>query len=346
MATDILGDKTSIAWPFTKPEYRIRSDLSEIEGMSNQWERLLAASSCNKAFGSLEWYLASCQVHSSSTPYVVSAGRASEMDCILPLALDRESGVASFPQYANDYNDVLVRGDNPLLVADLLKYAISPQTPCRQLVLSKLKPDSDCLRAAMYTKDDTGIAYQYTDIEAYSYAELPSSFDHYLTSLGRKLRKNIRRALRAIEANRLVMRELQPDSFSPVDLPEIFLRLFLSRHGGKGLFRQEQAQWFAKKLLPPMFCNRNLRVFAMFEEGSMIAVLLFFVTNNGLLAWNAGFLTGKEHWSPGTSLYAFAIKQAISGGVRELDFGDGDEAYKSNWTNNSYRIGKLIAGRR
>lgn len=346
MTANTAQGKTSAPRYFNKSEYRICSDLSEIAGMSKQWDCLLAASSCNKAFGSLEWYLASCQVHSSSTPYLVSAGRASKMDCILPLALDRESGVASFPQYANDYNDVLVRGDNPMQVADLLKYAISPQTPCRQLLLSKLKPDSDCLRAAMYIKDDPGVEYQYADIETYSYAKLPSSFDHYLASLGRKFRKNIRRALRAVEANDLVMRELLPESFSAVDLPEIFLRLFLSRHGEKGLFQLPQAQWFTRNMLPPMFCKRNLRVFAMFEDGSVIAILLFFVTNNGILAWNAGFLAGKEHWSPGTSLYAFAIKQAISGGLRELDFGDGDEAYKSNWTNDSYRIGELIVKRR
>jgi CelD/BcsL family acetyltransferase involved in cellulose biosynthesis len=346
MTANIIDNSTSFQQYVDKGQYGVCSVLSDIEKMSNQWNRLLAASRCNKAFGSLEWYVASCRVQSSSMPYLVWAGHGAEIDCIVPLVLDRKTGVASFPHYANDYNDVLVRDDQPIQVANLLKYAISPHSACRRLVLSKLRPDSDCLRGAIHVKDEPGIEYRHENIDAYSYVELPPSFDNYLESLGRKFRKNTRRALRALEANALSMRELSPDNFDPMELPHLFFHLFLSRHSGEGLFQHEEAQGFAREVLPPMFRKGNLRVFAMFEGESIIAVLLWFATNKGCLAWNAGFLKGKEQWSPGTSLYAFAIQRAISAGLRELDFGEGDEAYKSHWARDSYRVSELIVARR
>ena len=325
-----------------KLEYRVYSDLPAIAHLSRQWDNLLAASRCNKAFGSLEWYIASCRISSPLAPYLVTATCGPEITCILPLVFNPAGRVAMFPHYANDYNDVLVRGDDLGQVAGLLKYAVSPQTACCRLILSKLRPDSDCLRAAVCLQGGPYIDYQYNDVEACFYTELPSDFDDYLTSLGRKFRKNVRRALRATEGNSLAVRELYPESLSPIKLPDTFIRLFLDRHNnGKGLFQSAVAQSFVREVLPPMFYKRSLRVFAMFEERRIIAMVLFFVAARGLLVWNGGFLAGKEHLSPGTSLYAFAIRQAIAEGIHEFDFGDGDEAYKQHWTNSEYRVGKL-----
>src|SRR5437764_10145366 len=97
----------SVPW-----RYKIYSNLSEIAGLSRQWDALLAESSCNKAFGSLEWYLASCHVQSSLSPYLVTAALGSKMVCILPLALNPQNGTAAAPHFANDYNDILIRNGN------------------------------------------------------------------------------------------------------------------------------------------------------------------------------------------------------------------------------------------
>src|SRR5437016_4970306 len=129
-------------------EFRLYSDLSAIAGISREWDSLLAASRCNRAFGSPEWYLGSCRVHSSLKPYVAVAACGPELVCILPLALDPANGTATFPHRENDYNDILIRGDHPGPAAGLLEYAMSPKTPCRRMILSKLKPDSDSIRAA------------------------------------------------------------------------------------------------------------------------------------------------------------------------------------------------------
>ncbi|HEY6248587.1 MAG TPA: GNAT family N-acetyltransferase, partial [Candidatus Angelobacter sp.] len=167
---------------------------------------------------------------------------------------------------------------------------------------------------------------------------LPSSFEDYLASLGQKFRRNIRKAFRDAKAAGLTICELHPQNLDPVELPDIYFHLLMCRHSDKELSEQILAQSFVGEVLPAMFRKGSMRVFAVIQEGRIIAVLLALVAAKGFLAWSSGFLTGSERWSPGTMLFAFAIKQAIDAGLREFDFGEGDEAYKQHWTNGEYRV--------
>jgi CelD/BcsL family acetyltransferase involved in cellulose biosynthesis len=321
-------------------DYRIYTNLTEVAGLSRQWEDLLAKSQCNKVFGSPEWYLATCRRDASTAPYVVAATRGSELTGVLPLVL-HPAGTAMFPGYATDYNDVLVQGSNLALVADLLRYAISADTPCRHLNLSKLRPDSNCLAALPLVRDEPNIECQNGIIDSHFYVQLPSTFDDYLACLGREFRRNVRRALRAATAAGLTICELYPNTLDPTELPDIFFRLLLCRHIDLEPSEQIKMRSFAAKILPAMFRKGSMRVFGVIEEGRIIAVELAFVSDKGVLTWSSNFLTGKEHWSPGTLLYAFAIRQAIFEGLHEVDFGDGDEAYKRHWTNRKYVISEV-----
>lgn len=341
MTIKTIENMVSVAQNRDSVEYRVHSDLAEIRGLSQQWEDLLATSQCNKVFASLEWYLASCRMDTSGTPYVIAATRGSEVICILPLVLNPAVGVAMFPHYANDYNDVLVRGSKPALVADLLRYAMSANSPCRQLKLSKLRPDSNCLAALHLLKEDPGIECRYSDECTYPYAELPPDFEDYLASLSRRSRKNIKIAFRNATADGLRICELYPQTLDPPELPDIFFHLLLCRHSRIPLSEQIDTQSFVREVLPPMFQKGSVRVFGLLEEERIIALMLFLVAARGLLAWSGGFLAGKEHWSPGTTLYAFAIRQAIAEGHHELDFGEGDEGYKLHWTNREYRVSEV-----
>jgi len=339
--TTIIEPKPSASLDSAPWQCKIYSDLSEIAGLSRQWDNLLAASSCNKAFGSLEWYLASSRLQSALSPHLVTADLGQEMVCLLPLALNTQNGTAIFPHFANDYNDILVRDGNLVLAADLLKLALSPQTGCRRILLSKLRPDSDCARTADWLNENPGLKCSYRKTEIYSSIKLSDTFDEYLMSRSKLFRRNIKYALRKTDANGLTICELLPEEFDPSGIPDMFLRLILNRQDEKCLFRLAHAQAFVREVLPPLFSKRRMRVFAMFQEERIVAVDLYFVSGNGLTAWNGGFLSEIERWSPGTALIAFGIQQAIAMGAHEFDFGDGDEAYKRHWTNSEYAIGRM-----
>jgi CelD/BcsL family acetyltransferase involved in cellulose biosynthesis len=321
--------------------YRVFSDLTEVGQISREWDRLLAASRCNRAFGSAEWYIASCRLHSSSTPYLVAATHETEIVGILPLVLNPEDGVARFPHYMNDYNDIVAHGDSPSLAASLLSHALSLRG-CKRIVLSKLRQDSNCVKAAPLIAADPNIDFRHSDTNAYRYISLPRSFDEYLTSRSKAFRKSIRRAQRRIENSCLIIRELQPDDFDAAQLPELSIQLAIARQREESLFRQAQAQSFVREVFPLSFRKRSLRAFAILERERVIALDLCVATANGLGTWNGGFLAEAARWSPGAVLFAFGIKQSIDMRLEEYDFMLGAEPYKARWANSSYTVSEML----
>src|SRR5437763_3076088 len=220
MPVKAIQDTLIAAPDFKEFEYRIYSDFSGIAGISREWDSLLAASRCNRAFGSPEWYLASCRIHSSLKPYLAVATCGPELVCILPLALDPATGTAIFPHRENDYNDILVRGGDPRPAAGLLEYAML-RNNCRRMILSKLKPDSDCVRAAALLDGRSNIVCGARDTgKIYRCISLPHTFDDYLASRSKVLRKRIRQVLRKIGADGLTITELPPGGIGPAQIPE------------------------------------------------------------------------------------------------------------------------------
>jgi CelD/BcsL family acetyltransferase involved in cellulose biosynthesis len=322
-------------------EYRIYSDLSEIAGLTRQWDDLLQSSRCNRAFGSLEWYLASCRLQGSLKPYLVTAARGPEWISVLPLALNLQNSIAVFPHLENDYNDALVRGHDPSTLAGLLQYALSERMACRQVRLSKLRPDSQCTHAAALLNSSLNSECRSHDMKLYRFISLPSTFDEYLASRGKLFRRNVRRALRNDDEDGLVISEVRPHDLHPLELPEVFLQLILDRHRTKCAFDDAHTQSFVREVLPAIFRRGSLRTFAMLDQEKIVAIDLYLAACDGWVAWNGGFSAKVERKSPGTALIAFAIQQAIAMGLETLDFGEGEEAYKQNWSNSSYMVREL-----
>ena len=321
--------------------YRVFSDLSEVGELSHDWDRLLAASPCNMAFGSPEWYTASCRLHSSSAPYLVVATRETEIAGILPLVLNSEDGVARFPHYMNDYNDVVARGDSTSLAAGLLSHALLSDGRCKKVVLTRLRQDSNCAMAAPLIAADPNIDLDHRGIHSYRYIRLPGSFDEYIASRRRRFRKSVRHAQRVIENSPLIIRELRPDDFDAARLSELFISLATARQKEESFFCQAQARSFIREVFPLIFRKRSLRAFALLDGERVIAMELCMAKANGLGAWNGGFLAEAECWSPGKVLIAFGIKRAIDMKLEEYDFMLGEEAYKSSWADSSYAVSEM-----
>lgn len=319
-------------------KFKVLSDLSEIREISHEWDRLLAASQCNRAFGSPEWFIASCRLTSPSVPYVVTAVLGEEIVGILPLVLDREDGVASFAHRLNDYNDLIVRGDSPSLAAALMSHAASFQGRCKKVALTKLRQDSSCVKALPLIAADPNVRFTSRIINEYRFIDLPHTFDEYLASRSKAFRKGLRRARRAIENDHLSISEMQPGGVDPRLLSELSISLAIARQKEQSLFRQATVQEFVREVLPPVFLKRGLRAFAILQGERVMALDLCVVSGKGLGAWNGGFLPEAERWSLGKILFAFGIEQSINMRFEEYDFMMGQEAYKESWADNRYTV--------
>lgn len=322
--------------------YKVYSDLVEIDRISPEWERLLCLSPSFRAFGSAEWYRASCRSDTSLLPYLVVAFHGAEILGVLPLVLDQNAGLATFPSRLGDYWDMVIRGDNPDLAAGLLNHALAFSSSCKKILLSRVRPDSNCVKAIPVIASNPDIDCRYQKTDTYYYIDLPETFEDYLSSRSRSLRKRIRQARRDFDESQLVIRELLPSNYDPIQLPELFLSLVSARHKERcSLVRHAWVPLFMREVLPTIFSKGYMRLFAIFSGDRIIALHLYAVSTDAIGGWNGGFLDEAEHCSPGTLLVAHTIKQAIEMRLKEFDFMRGDEAYKSKWANNHRMVGEI-----
>lgn len=323
-----------------KLECGVYSDLSQIAELSHSWDRLLASSACNQAFASPEWYSASCHMNKESMPYLVVAMRGEEICGLLPLSVAPD-GIASFPHFGNDYNDLVVKDHDPRHAAVLLSYAATAFHGIKRLVLSRLRPDSVCLQALPLLAADCSLTCSVRAINSFPCIDLPCSFSEYLASRSKVFRKNIKRAFNKIALNGLVTEELLPNQFDALALAELFISLSISRHKQRSFLQDPAARCFVRSVMPAIFTKRSLRAFVLRKDDQVLALDLCAVRSGGFVTWNGGFLAGAEPWSPGKVLFAFGIKKAIELGLQEYDFTEGRESYKSHWTNSSYIVSEI-----
>jgi len=322
-------------------EWKVYSTQEQIGEIALAWDELLAVSPCNRTFSSREWYTASCTRLSSFSPYVVAAFCGGKALCILALVIDSADNTVKFPHHC-DFNDVVAEDTDPVLIADGLSYALANAQGCRRMVLSRLRPDSHCAQAVPLLRARSKFECDWREIDRYRRACLPESFESYLNSRSRAFRMDVRRKLRDVENDGLVLCELDPDTFPPSSIPELLITLSMARHGDRCSFIQAPSrEEFPRYVLPPLFRKHHIRAFALLQGQRVLGLNLCAPSACGLAAWNGGFASEIKRYSPGTALFAFGIQQAIVSGLREFDFMRGPQAYKSHWTNSDYAISEL-----
>lgn len=312
-----------------------------MEAISGQWDSLLDRSPCNRAFSCSKWFLASCRVATFDSPLVLVARRGPTLAGLLPLVLTDNGKTAEFPCFKSDYNDMIADQDDEPVLLGLLDYALSGVNGYERLSLALLRRDSNCLRALRRLEPNGDVEPFFNGQDVCPYVRLPSSYEEYVASRGRRFRKGLRYALRQASKNNLVVRELEPETFSPDRIPDAFLSMNRSRFGDQSSFEPADGEAFARLLLPDLFTERRMRVFALFREEKMMGMDLCVVGVKSLGAWNGGFLPEAEPWSPGKLLMDAEIRQAYAMRMEEYDLLRGDEAYKASWANSRRDLASL-----
>ena len=327
-----VGDASGIS-------YKVLRTPSEIESISTEWDLLLDQSRCNRAFSCSKWFLASALIDHSISPYVIVARRDSEIAGILPLVIAGDRQVLTFAGELSDYNDMIAREADDVVLAGLLSHSLFCGKGYRRIVLNRVRRDSNCARATRVLSPPLDVSKSYSIKGSSRYIRLPSSYQDYLSTRSRNFRKNLGRARRGAENHKVAVRELEADSFPPSRLPEAFLSLNLERWGSECYYELVFPRAFVLKILPELFTERRLRAFALMKEENLLGIDLCMVGPNSLCTWNGGFLSEAGRWSPGSLLMDAGIKHSYSSKLEEFDLLRGDEPYKQRWVNSTREIG-------
>ena len=323
----------------TRTSYEVLTEFSAVKLIASEWNTLLAQSSCNLAFSSAQWFIANCRLNPNVEPRVLIARRDDALVGILPLV--GKGTVATFPDDESDYNDMITARDDTATMTGLLDHALSAAAGYRQLILPRLRDDSNCMRATQILKPYADLGKPYSGDSTCPYIRLVSSYQEYLSTRSRSFRTSLLQAHNSSARQNVQVSELEPESFSSERLPGIFLSLHLSRFAQETSLSSSIAQSFVREVFPSLFAERRLRAFALYEADSIIAINVCMVGANSLCLWNGGFTRAAERWSPGKLLISAGIRRAIALNLAEYDFLRGAETYKSRWANDARDIGQL-----
>ena len=164
--------------------------------------------------------------------------------------------------------------------------------------------------------------------------ELPASWEEYIDSLSKNLRRDARRLERdLLDTNRAVLHSIERLDDLPramdvlVDLHQRRRRML----GEGGCFASERFLGFYREVLPDLFRQGKLKFYWLEIDGEPAAAEFQLVGGGVLFDYQTGVAPEAMDHQPGKLLNLMIIRRAIAEGYRALDFLRGDEPYKARF---------------
>ncbi len=174
---------------------------------------------------------------------------------------------------------------------------------------------------------------------------LPGSYQDYLDGLPAKLRHEIRRKARRLEAEAGPFRILIAHEDTLEELLDRFVSLHRSSEGPKGVFLQPGMEIFFRRLAEA-FLPRGIFNLTFLEVGGhKVAGTIGFRYEGTYYLYNSAFDREWRHLSPGMVLVAEDVRIAIEGGCTGFDLLKGDYEYKYRFGARPRRIKRLLVRR-
>ena len=181
------------------------------------------------------------------------------------------------------------------------------------------------------------------------YITLPSSWEEYFGSVGRRRRKVLRRAWRGLEKEHGAVTFQRGDA----DSLEAGLDRFFDMHqqrwqavGISGSFADPQVREFYREVAWKLLDRGWLYFSSMNAGGKLVSALYGCLFNQALYFIASGRDTGYAGYSVGNLHDMAMIKDAVSRNLKEFDFLQGDEPYKFYWTKSARRYMQITVIKR
>src|SRR5262249_11895316 len=157
---------------------------------------------------------------------------------------------------------------------------------------------------------------------------LPSTWDAYLESLPAKLRHEIRRKAKKLEAEAGPYRILTADHASITALLDRFVELHRMSEGPKGVFMVPGMEIFFRRLAEAFLPDGIFRLTFIEVGGELAAGTVAFVCDGTSSLYNSAFDRAWGSLAPGMVLVGENIRQAIEEGCTGFDLLKGAYGYK------------------
>jgi CelD/BcsL family acetyltransferase involved in cellulose biosynthesis len=228
-----------------------------------------------------------------------------------------------------------------------LAEALVDRTDWREADLRGLPEDSPWLGALRTAFEARGIAVEETDDQngVAPFIDTPPTWDAYLGSLPAKLRHEIRRKAKKLEAEAGPYRVQTATEADLLTFLDRFVELHRESEGPKGVFMVPGMEIFFRRL-GEEFCPRGIFRLTFLRLGDELAAgTIGFVYDGTYSLYNSAFDRRWQHLAPGMVLVADDIRQAIEERCRRFDLLKGDYPYKYRFGARPRAVRRLVATR-
>ena len=175
--------------------------------------------------------------------------------------------------------------------------------------------------------------------------DLPSTWDEYLAQIPSKLRHEIRRKAKKLEAETGAFRVETATEETLLPLLDRFVELHRMSEGPKGVFMVPGVEIFFRRL-GQTFCEQGVfRLCFIRVREELAAGTIGFSFDGTYSLYNSAFDRKWQQLAPGMVLVAEDIRQAIEEGSAVFDFLKGDYAYKYRFGARKRLVKRLVVPR-
>lgn len=213
--------------------------------------------------------------------------------------------------------------------------------------LRGLAEDNAWLRLLRAGASDQGLTVEETEDQngVAPYLPLAATWDGYLEGLPSKLRHEIRRKARKLEAETGPFRIVTATPETLIQFLDRFVELHRMSEGPKGVFMQPGMEIFFRRL-GEAFGPRGIFRLTFIEVGGVKAAgTIGFSFGGTFFLYNSAFDRELQQLGPGMVLVGEDIRMAIEDGCRAFDLLKGDYSYKYRFGARPRAVRRLMVTR-
>ncbi|MBU4312572.1 MAG: GNAT family N-acetyltransferase [Candidatus Omnitrophica bacterium] len=317
------------------------SSYEEFRGMKEAWGDLITRSKADNVFLTYDWmnsYIKNCC--NGNRLIILTVFDDDAMVGIAPLMVRRHGVMGLYARSvcfigttASDRMDFILDGPREKCVLSIMDYLIGIGRDWDFLdfhEIVRFSGTAETIKKWVKLRDLKSVSGPW---DRSFFIKLNDNVDFILKKVSKKFHRKTKKLNKEVRAN-LEFRRYRHNEVKEALLDEI--QFIASRSwkgtGHKSVFLKHGIRDFHKDIFLG-FANSGCLDISILKMGDTpIAYIYNFLYNGRLSNYSIEFDSRYSHMSPGTMLMLWSIENAISKGIKEIDFGRGEEEWKTRLT--------------
>jgi CelD/BcsL family acetyltransferase involved in cellulose biosynthesis len=315
--------------------------------LESEWNSLLQTSRANNIFLTWEWISTWWDWfgHGRQLWILIARNLTGDLVGLAPLNLHKSSLLPRLPILHNELSFLGANAAAPDHLDFIIQKGYEDLVALTFVDYMDRHSNWDILRLDGLISDSPLMPYMKTLINSWgnhfsqkksAIARLPKSWDTFLPSLSKNLRKNIGRYSERLEKDYPgKVKFIQIDDEKKLRSAYLTLITLAKKvkelHGEKYSLDDQALQRFLEDVVILFHKRKWLRLYILNIDGENIAASICYHYNNVVSVYQSGYALSWKNYSPGHLIRAHCIKQAIIEKAVECDFLRGEHIYKNEW---------------